>query len=756
MFQHYIFIGKRKSVILSFVAFFFCGVQIGFGQTHEEKKTLDSLLQVAKTETAKMRYDKAVYVASELLSRARPLDANAYLSQGYLLLSQNQRYLRDSTFVEDYVNKSVSYAVKSGNDTLKVNAYNNLGDLLARNRDRRKEAARPYHKALLIARKSYREEIAVPALNLARLYHDIDSIELMPRYLREAEENIQGLPRDVSDEEIRLNILWGEYFDHTGSENLVAEYWATAYGMIKNKNATALAIYFYPKYAWFLNNTGKSAEAYELVRDHQRIKEERDHLLQKITLQKAIADAGADELKRQRNQAKMREEFADRELERKKTQTILMYVLTGVLLLFLIYLFISMRNRKRLVKNLRLKNEELTQAKETAEDSVKAKSEFFSTVSHEMRTPLYGVTGMVDVIRSFGAAADFEEEFNSLRFSAEHLLDVINDLLEISKLDGRTFEFNEHPFDLNGLMLEIIKSFEGSNLKNTNALHYDQKGVCPQFLIGDSRRIAQVLMNLMSNAIKFTANGDIYLRVICNEPAANGTQEILFEVEDTGMGIPPDKLEYIFKEFNQVKNTDDDEHKVGTGLGLAIVKKILHKLNSDIQVKSTLGQGTIFNFSLRLQVPKGAASIADNLILSQQWDDTREEALVGAHILVVDDNRVNRLVTSRLLEQKGMQVSLASGGLAAIDIVAAQSVDLILMDLHMPGIDGFETTLKIREFDAITPIVALTATEVAPIREKLNVCGFNDFVSKPFNADEFYRILANNLILDQNSSVSAE
>lgn len=701
---------------------------------------------------ADKHYDKAIYTASKLLSDAQVVNANAYIFHGYKLLSQNQIYLRDGAFVESYARKSLFYAKKSGNDTLVVEAYTNLGDLLSIKKKYRLEAEGLYLKALEIARKSYREQIAVPALNLARLYHDMDTTEMMPRFLREAEENIQGLPNDVSDEEIRLNVLWGEYFNHVDGENLVSEYWASAYQMIKNKNSQELALYFYPKYAWFLNNNGKAAEAYNLLSSYQKIKDERDSYLQKVTLQKAMADAGADELKRQRNRAKLREDFADGELERKKTQSMLMYILMGVLFLFMLFLFISVRNRQKLVKSLKLKNGELVKAKETAEDSIKAKSEFFSTVSHEMRTPLYGVTGMVDVLQSSLAATDFSEEFNSLRFSAEHLLDVINDLLELSKLDDRNFVFNDHPFELDALMQEIIKSFERSQLNNTNTIHFIQVGNCEKYLQGDSRRIAQVLINLLSNAIKFTTNGNIYLRLLCSAPNEDKIQAIRFEVEDTGKGIPTDKLDYIFKEFNQVE-TDDKEQKVGTGLGLAIVKKILRRLNSEIQVESKIGVGTKFSFTIKFKISETSAAVVDSLPVAPNWDDNHNELLSGTSVLVVDDNRVNRLVTRRLLEQKNVEVTLASGGLEAIELLRSKTVDLVLMDLYMPGLDGFETTIRIRALDNVIPIVALTASEIGPIKERLVSCGFNDFISKPFNAKEFFGILASNLLIGKNQPV---
>ena len=719
-------------------------------QNKLETKELDSILKSAENATSLLRSEEAITKAAALIEWAEPRNAYSYLFHGYDLLGQNHLYLNDSSLAGEYSHKALIYALKSENDTLMGSAYNNLASWLSLNKKTKQEAIEMYTKALEIARKSARFRIAEPALNLAALYYDMGNYELMPRYLREAEENLQGVQYDITKDEIRLNILWGDYFKEENGENLVAEYYNISYNLIKNRNDPVLAINFYPKYARFLNTLDSSKAAYNIQLAYQRIKDEIEAKSREAELQKAMAAAGADELRRQRNEAELREMLADEKLQRKNSQYVLLFILTGLMLFFLIYMYISTRMRKSLVTNLKLKNTELILAKETAEDSVRAKSEFFSTVSHEMRTPLYGVTGMVNVLQNSKASLGFKEEFNSLNFSAIHLLDIINDLLELSKLDDESFEFHEHAFEIDAFILEIIKSFDQSQLQNTNKIHLIKSWDFPQVVIGDSRRIAQVLINLISNAIKFTTHGDIYIRLSCQSVNDN-EEEVLFEVEDTGIGIPQSHLKSIFKEFNQV-DTPGRDRKMGTGLGLAIVQKILHKMRSEVFVESKLGKGTTFSFRLRLK--HAEPTMHNDALLLIADGRLQDKVLNDAKILVVDDNKVNRLVTQRLLEQKNMRVVTAEGGRQALKLMTQDSFDLVLMDLQMPGMDGFETVEALRKFDVDTPVIALTASEIHSLKNRLKRCGFNDFVSKPFDLKQFYALLAKNLIHQKKVPIS--
>lgn len=709
---------------------------------HAQKNSaqLDSLLLEAQEATQSLRSDEAITESAKLIEWAEPLDAYSYLFNAYNLLGENHSELNDSLLAGEYSRKALEHAIKSTNDTLISTAYNNLANLLGKHGTNQAEVIEKYQKALEIARKSVRFYIATPALNLAAYYYKIGEYEMMPRFLREAEENIQGMPYDVSQDEIRLNILWGDYFDEVGGPNLVAEYYGISHNLIKNKNDTGLALEFYPKYAAFLFSIDSTAAAYQTQLAYQDIKDRLEGKRREEEVRKAMVAAGADELRRQRNEAELREMLADEKLDRKNTQYTLMFILTGLMLFFLIYLYVSTRMRKGLIEDLKCKNTELIAAKETAEFSVKAKSDFFSTVSHEMRTPLYGVTGIVNVLQNSEAAASFKEEFNSLKFSALHLLDIINDLLELSKLDDESFEFNEHPFQLDVLMQEIVNSFSQSQLKNSNKIHLLQSIESPVYLKGDSRRIAQVLINLVSNAIKFTQYGDIYIRLSSKE-ASRGYRTISFEIEDTGKGISKSNLPYIFKEFNQVE-TPGADRKIGTGLGLAIVQKILHRMGSEISVESELDKGTVFSFSLSLKEVTADALPLEPLVNKLSLKD---RILENKKILIVDDNKVNRLVTKRLLEQKNIAVATAQGGEEALELLSKTSFDLILMDLQMPGMDGFETVKNIRTFDMQTPIIALTASEVSTQKERLLYYGFNDSVTKPFDLDDFYALLVRNL-----------
>ncbi|WP_164076171.1 response regulator [Flavimarina sp. Hel_I_48] len=712
---------------------------------------MDSILLQAEKATDELRNEAAITKAAQLIDRAKINNEYNYLFYGYDLLGQNHLYLKDTSVAGEYTSKALDYALKSKNDTLIVTAFKNRAAWLGLSEKSRGEAIKMYQSALKIARKSVRDHIAAPALDLASLYHKMAKYELMPRNLREAEENLQGLKYDVTKEEIQLNILWGDYFKEENGNNLVAEYYNISYNLIKNRNDPALALDFYPRYAQFLNSIDSSQVAYKIQVEYQKIKDDLENERREEEVQKAMAAAGADELRRQRNEAELREMLVDEKLQRKNTQYTLMFILTVLMLFFIIYMYISTRMRKSLIKDLKYKNTELKAAKELAEDSVLAKSEFFSTVSHEMRTPLYGVTGMVNVLQNSKAADGFHEEFDSLKFSALHLLEIINDLLELSKLDDNSFEFHEHPFEIDLFVREIIKSFEKSQLKNSNKIHYIPEGDYPKIFIGDSRRIAQVLINLISNAIKFTVDGDIYIRLSCAY-LEGSMRKLHFDVEDTGHGIPKSSLKSIFKEFNQIESPGI-ERKMGTGLGLPIVQKILRKMNSEISVESELGKGSTFSFDICLQEAHPQDFENENLRLlgnSLELDKT----LHSSKILIVDDNKVNRIVTQRLLEQKHVVVMTAAGGKEAIQLMLNDVFDLILMDLQMPEMDGFETVIALRKFDSSTPIIALTASEIHTMKERLQECGFNDSVTKPFNLQDFYALIAKNLSSEPRIPIS--
>jgi PAS domain S-box-containing protein len=379
---------------------------------------------------------------------------------------------------------------------------------------------------------------------------------------------------------------------------------------------------------------------------------------------------------------------------------------------------------------------EMIEAKEQALQLSEAKEMFLSVMSHEIRTPLNAVIGMSHLLLENDPKPTQVEDLNILKFSAENLLHIINDILDFTKIETGNLQLEHVPFSLKTLANDILYSLQVSANKNKNQVRLDYDAAIPDLILGDKTRLYQILMNLLGNAIKFTNSGLVILNM---ELAGTTAAEVLirFQVKDNGIGIPQDKQSYIFESFTQAK-TDISRKYGGTGLGLAITKKLLKLYNSDIEVYSVEKQGTTFTFTITLGKVEPNQQSA-NL-------GTGTNAFTGYKVLVVDDNDINILIAKRILSKWGIEVGVASSGEEAIEQVKKNEFDLILMDIKMPGIDGYETTGMIRKLPGAyyqsVPIVALTASSIYEENGMYEQSGMNGHLMKPFNPDDIKRLLS--------------
>jgi PAS domain S-box-containing protein len=377
---------------------------------------------------------------------------------------------------------------------------------------------------------------------------------------------------------------------------------------------------------------------------------------------------------------------------------------------------------------------ELVESKEQALQLSEAKEMFLSVMSHEIRTPLNAVIGMTHLLLDNDPKVSQIEDLNILKFSAENLLNIINDILDFTKIETGNLMLESLPMDIKSLATDIISSLQVTASKRGNKLRLSTHEV-PELIIGDKTRLYQILMNLLGNALKFTGQGEINLNIeLLREHDAN--VEILFEVSDTGIGIPEDKLSYIFETFTQAK-TDIARKYGGTGLGLAITKKLLKLYKSDITVKSIEGKGTTFSFTVAFDKVSPGFNLLQTGLSTSSFE--------GKSILVVDDNEINILIANRILSKMGFVITFASNGHEAIEKVMKQKFDLIFMDIKMPGIDGYETTSIIRELDGdyfkTVPIIALTASTLQEEHVKFKASGMDGHVLKPFKPDEIKEVI---------------
>jgi signal transduction histidine kinase/CheY-like chemotaxis protein len=372
---------------------------------------------------------------------------------------------------------------------------------------------------------------------------------------------------------------------------------------------------------------------------------------------------------------------------------------------------------------------QLILAKKEAENASNAKSEFLSVVSHEIRTPLNAIIGMGHLLMKANPRLDQVENLKVLKISSDNLLLLINDLLDYNKIEAGDLDFENAVFNLKKLLAEIVDLNRNKANERLNKLILNLDDNLPNLFLGDQARLGQIINNLVSNAIKFTKRGTVTLNLILK---SRNEESAIVEVSviDTGVGIAEENLNSIFLPFKQVATSIVREHG-GTGLGLAISKRILKKLNSDIFVESEFGAGSKFYFELELKTVVEKDSYLHS-------DQINHYNLHKKRILLVEDTLYNIAYATQLLEGWNAEVITAENGAIAVETMLTNNYDLILMDLQMPIMDGYTATSKIREFNSVIPIIALTASASSNVREQVIKAGMQDYVNKPFNPDDFY------------------
>ena len=406
-----------------------------------------------------------------------------------------------------------------------------------------------------------------------------------------------------------------------------------------------------------------------------------------------------------------------------------------ILILSLLTLSLYKNNNLRAKANALLqdKNTELQEAKEKAEKASQVKAQFLSTITHELRTPMYTVTGLTHLLLEEDPKPEQKEHLNSLKFSGEYLLSLINNILDLNKLEANKVEIEKIPFNLKKIIDGVFTALRKSAEVKNNNLHYEYDSSIPAEVIGDSLKISQILINLLSNSIKFTENGDIWLRV---ENAEQTPTKVVvhFEVQDTGDGISKKKQTSVFESFSQGSLQINRKYG-GTGLGLSIVKNLLELMGSKIFLESKLGEGSTFWFNISYDIPEVNGENTEIKEIKVLLDD---DIFENKTILIVEDNKINQMITKKILDKKKMRCTVVDNGLEAVKQAEKENFDIILMDIHMPGISGIEAAKKIREFNKTVPIIALTAITIEENLEDFYSAGFNEFISKPFKPEDFF------------------
>ncbi len=706
-----------------------------------EDKFLDSLYTVSSNFLDSYNYKEAIEHSMDLVKESKLKQNNYYSYRAHTLLGYSYEDLNDTIRALKHYRYVLDYAQKLNDVSFLLSSYNNLGNIYSENKKSVQKGIDYYHKIIDLAlEKEMPEELIIPTLNIAWTYIDNQDYENAWIYLSKGLELFSN--STDSAHLSQLNFLAGRYY--MAKNNLVKakEYFEKSAAVVDEKSLVLIGGDVYYEYSKLLLKEGQFVEAYNAL---EKSKEYNDKIFQKEKLEQIqIASAKFDvgEYQRDLEIARKEQLYKDGLIEKSQERMYVLIIASIMLIVIVILVYRINLSRRNLINELSEKNNELVAAKEEAERLTMLKTKFFSTISHELRTPLYGVIGLTSILMDDESLSKHEEDLKSLKFSADYLLALINDVLQMNKMESNLLDLEPMPFNLNELMRSIVKSFEFTRLQNKNSIHLELCKDANTNLVGDKVRLSQILMNLVGNAMKFTERGDIWIKTRLIE-SSEKRSKIYFEIKDNGSGISKHNQELIFEEFSQLQSSNYNYQ--GTGLGLPIVKKLLVLFNSEINLVSEEGEGSTFSFTIEFDNGEQSKEELVQKLLDQELSLESLMSSGEKRILVVDDNRINQVVTKRILEQQQFVVDICDNGIDAIERVKHHSFELILMDVNMPGISGLEATRKIREFNKHIPVIALTAMEIDEIREEIYESGLNDIIVKPYDTARFYQVIFKNL-----------
>ncbi|MBU2928543.1 tetratricopeptide repeat-containing hybrid sensor histidine kinase/response regulator [Winogradskyella psychrotolerans] len=696
---------------------------------------IDSIKSLMMADFYKEDYSSTIIKAKRLIEYKeinkypeKVAEIRSYIANSYMRLNDSVRSL-------EYANKNIALGKELNDSNIILGSQIDLGNIYL-TFNKIDEALNSLKTALPLATETNDEtRLFILNYNITEIYLEyLNDYKGSTPYLKAAEKYA---PKTFIVGLAGINLFKAHYAFQEKDYQLASIYYQEAIDLAKESNHTEVLKKGYHGYIECLSQKGDYKKAYEIG----KIKDSLSVAQSKLEIEKS-AKTLKTSLENSRKQEELKTEALRNELIIEKSEThrkllIFSAIVSLILLSLLSYLLKVTKNRRKLNIELKLKNQEYLEAKLESEKLAEAKSRFLSTMSHELRTPLYGIIGLSTVLNNDSNLKSHKTELQSLKFSADYLLNLVNDVLTLNKMDSdEKIKFESKPFHLKDFLNNIKESLEYLTRQTNNELIITLNPKIPNWITGDQTKMSQVLINLLGNALKFTSNGKVELIVSLLDIKEKDIK-LKFEVKDNGLGIPIADQKKIFEEFGQLKNEGDIQ---GSGLGLTIVQKLLIDMKSNIQLESVVNEGSNFFFDITFGITQ------KNHVSKDTHDDVSIEILRGKKILVVDDNRINLMVTKKTLESHDIIVDIATNGQEGIDKIMLTDYDLVLMDVHMPIMDGIEATKELRKLQKPVIVIALTAVTQDEQDNRFKSAQFNDSIVKPYKVNEFIKTLASNLV----------
>lgn len=721
----------KQILILFFLATTYCYSQSVYKDATKINDSTDYYLEIGLfNKEEKKSYSKAILYTEKAIEFAKKNKLSNKLADCYLQLATIFFELEKNDLAIDYYIRAISIYSKSEPKSNIALAYYSLGKCYLK-KNNIPYAESYFEKATIVYEKLNFLE-AIEVINLQKAI-----IKKEKRKYEEAITILKGVIENISDDALlstkteayiqlgEIEVIKKEYsqaldylnqakYTNETSNNdfKLAKRIYKLLGTTHEKNNNISSSNFYlQKYVNLIDSIGKL--------NNSNLTE---NTVDKIQFDKQLKTIEQLDKERKSQQKTLR--FS-------KLISILSIALISILSLLSLSLYKNNKIRTSTNKLLKEKNKELTLEKEKAERASKARADFLSTVSHELRTPLNAINGITYLLLQENPKQSQLDYLKSLEFSGNYLLNFINDILEINRLESDKVTIEKINLNITKLSQNIINSFKEFINENNINFHLNIDNSLNYNLKGDPTKISQILINLINNAIKFSKDGDVWF-TICKKSETENNITLHFEIRDNGIGIPEEKQEAIFDSFSQ-GSVEINRTYGGTGLGLSIVKKILEVMGSEIYLISEAEKGSTFSFDLEFE--KGIIDPV-TIEINQNIEFSNEK-----NILLVEDNKINQMITQKMLERKGISCVIIDNGEEAIENVKTNNYDLILMDVHLPGINGTEATTEIRKFNNTVPIIALTAISLNENREMLLSYGMNEVITKPFEPEHLYTVV---------------